>query len=91
MLGAGVVLTGGGSLLDGLPDLGERVFQLPVRRGAPIGIGGLLEVVGSPGCATAVGLAIYGASMAEVLVARQEADAGAGLLQRFKRFLTDIF
>jgi cell division protein FtsA len=91
MLGAGVVLTGGGSLLDGLPDLGERVFQLPVRRGAPIGIGGLVEVVGSPGCATAVGLALYGASMAEVLVARQEADAGAGLLQRFKRFLTDIF
>jgi hypothetical protein len=50
-----------------------------------------VEVVGSPGCATAVGLALYGASMAEVLVARQEADAGAGLLQRFKRFLTDIF
>jgi len=91
MLGAGVVLTGGGSLLDGLPELGERVFQLPVRRGGPIGVGGLVEVIGSPGYATAVGLAIYGSSMAEVLVARQEADAGAGLFQRFKRFLTDIF
>lgn len=91
MLGAGIVLTGGGSLLDGLPDLGERVFQLPVRRGAPIGVGGLVEVVGSPGYASAVGLAIYGASMADVLVAREEAAAGIGWLDKVKRFLTDIF
>src|SRR3990170_3798945 len=40
MLGAGIVLTGGGSRLDGLHDLGERVFHLPVRRGVPIGVGG---------------------------------------------------
>ena len=90
MLGAGVVLTGGGSLLDGLPELGERVFQLPVRRGAPIGVGGLVEVVGSPVYATAVGLAIYGSTMAEVLVAR-EAAADAGWVDRIKRFLADIF
>jgi cell division protein FtsA len=91
MLGAGVVLTGGGSLLDGLPELGERVFQLPVRRGGPIGVGGLVEVIGSPGYATAVGLAIYGSSLAEVLVAREEVAGNAGLLERVKRFLTDIF
>jgi cell division protein FtsA len=91
MLGAGVVLTGGGSLLDGLPELGERVFQLPVRRGGPIGVGGLVEVIGSPGYATAVGLAIYGSSMAEVLVAREEVAGSAGWLERVKRFLTDIF
>src|SRR5512134_482101 len=90
MLGAGVVLTGGGSLLDGLPELGERVFQLPVRRGVPIGVGGLIEVVGSPAFATAVGLAIYGSTMAEVVVAR-EAAADAGWIDRFKRFLADIF
>ncbi|PWB62115.1 MAG: cell division protein FtsA [Deltaproteobacteria bacterium] len=91
MLGAGVVLTGGGSLLDGLPDLGERVFQLPVRRGGPIGVGGLVEVVGSPGYATAVGLAIYGSSMAEALVGRDEEAGSLGLLDRVKRFITDIF
>jgi cell division protein FtsA len=91
MLGAGVVLTGGGSLLDGLPDLGERVFQLPVRRGNPIGVGGLVEVVGSPGYATGVGLAIYGSTMAEALVAREEAPGDGGWVDRFKRFLTDIF
>ena len=91
MLGAGVVLTGGGSLLDGLSELGERVFQLPVRRGGPIGVGGLVEVIGSPGYATAVGLAIYGSSMAEVLVARAEVAGSADWLDRVKRFLTDIF
>ncbi len=90
MLGAGVVLTGGGSLLDGLPELGERVFQFPARRGGPIGVGGLVEVIGSPGYATAVGLAIYGSSMAEVLVAREEVAGSAGWLERVKRFLTDI-
>ena len=90
-LGAGVVLTGGGSLLDGLSDLGERVFQLPVRRGSPIGVGGLVEVVCSPGYATAVGLAIYGSSMAEVLAAREEEAGNAGWLLRVKRFITDIF
>jgi cell division protein FtsA len=67
------------------------VFQLPVRRGGPIGVGGLVEVIGSPGYATAVGLAIYGSSMAEVLVAREEVAGSAGWLERVKRFLTDIF
>ncbi len=91
MLGAGLVLTGGGSLLDGLPELGERVFHLPVRRGSPIGVGGLLEVVGSPGYATGVGLAIYGSSMAEMLATSGEEAERAGWLQRFKRFMTDYF
>jgi cell division protein FtsA len=91
MLGAGVVLTGGGSLLDGLPELGERVFQLPVRRGSPIGVGGLVEVVGSPSYATAVGLAIYGSSMAEVLATNGEETERGGWLARVKRFMTDYF
>jgi cell division protein FtsA len=91
MLGAGVVLTGGGSLLDGLSELGERVFQLPVRRGNPIGVGGLVEVIGSPGYATGVGLAIYGATMAEALATREEAPEGEGWIGRVKRLLTDIF
>jgi cell division protein FtsA len=91
MLGAGVVLTGGGSLLDGLSDLGERVFQLPVRRGGPIGVGGLVELVGSPCYATAVGLAIYGMGMADVIAARNDEAERGGWLERAKRFITDIF
>ncbi|HEX7077830.1 MAG TPA: cell division protein FtsA [Candidatus Eisenbacteria bacterium] len=57
LLGAGVVLTGGASSLPGMPELAEQVFDLPVRRGAPIGISGLVEAVSDPRYATGVGLA----------------------------------
>jgi cell division protein FtsA len=90
-LGAGVVLTGGGALLDGLTDLGERVFKLPVRRGNPIGIGGLVEVVNSPACATAVGLVLYGARATEMVVGRQEESRTEGFLDRVKRYLSEFF
>ena len=60
-IGAGVVLTGGSSLIEGMVELGEQIFGLPVRIGYPTGIGGLKEVVMSPKYATAVGLLIYGA------------------------------
>lgn len=61
MLGAGVVLTGGCSLLEGLTELGEKIFGVPVRRGFPQGIGGLTDVVSSPMFSTGVGLILYGA------------------------------
>lgn len=62
LLGAGVVLCGGASLLDGTIDLAEQVLGLPVRRGGPTGVGGMIEMVKSPAMATAVGLLKYGAS-----------------------------
>lgn len=58
---AGVVVTGGTSIMQGLPELAEQVFDLPVRRGVPGNIGGLADVVQSPIYSTAVGLARYGA------------------------------
>ena len=57
----GVVLTGGGSLLPGVTEVAEQVFDLPVRLGPPIGAGGLAEPDTAPELATAVGLAMYGA------------------------------
>ena len=68
LLASGVVLTGGSTLLHGMPELAEEVLGLPVRRGLPRGIGGLTDVVGSPQHATAVGLLLYGA--------RQGRDSG---------------
>lgn len=62
MLASGVVITGGTTLLDGMPELAEQILGLPVRRGGPIGIGGLLDVVKSPAYSTGVGLVKYGAS-----------------------------
>ncbi len=57
---AGVVVTGGTAIMDGLPELAGQVFDLPVRRGTPEGVGGLADVVQGPIFATAVGLALYG-------------------------------
>ncbi|MFP3867457.1 MAG: cell division protein FtsA [Desulfobacteraceae bacterium] len=58
---SGVAITGGSSLLDGLPELADEIFALPTRRGYPIGVGGLTDVINNPAFATAVGLVLYGA------------------------------
>jgi cell division protein FtsA len=58
---AGVVLTGGTSLMEGIVEIAEAVFEQPVRRGMPHDVGGLADVVKSPIYSTAVGLALYGA------------------------------
>ncbi len=60
-LHAGVVLTGGGSMLEGIQEVAERTLNVPVRRGAPAGLGGLAEAVSTPQHSTVVGLAMYGA------------------------------
>ncbi|MGD0915115.1 MAG: cell division protein FtsA [Thermodesulfobacteriota bacterium] len=60
LIASGVVLTGGSAILEGIPELAEQIFNLPVRRGTPIGIGGLVDLVNSPMYATGVGLVLYG-------------------------------
>jgi cell division protein FtsA len=60
-LHAGIVLTGGGSMLEGIQEVAERTLNMPVRRGAPVGLGGLAEAVATPQHSTVVGLAMYGA------------------------------
>jgi cell division protein FtsA len=59
-LNSGIVLTGGTSLLEGLEEVAEEIFDLPVRRGDPSGVGGLVDRVATPDFATAVGLVLYG-------------------------------
>lgn len=59
-LNSGVVLTGGTALLEGLEEVAEEIFDLPVRRGDPTGIGGLVDRVSTPDYATAVGLILHG-------------------------------
>ena len=58
---AGVVLTGGASLIEGAAPLGEMIFNVPVRVGYPTNVKGLTDVVDNPKFATAVGLLHYGA------------------------------
>ncbi len=58
---SGVVLTGGGALLNGAVELAEQVFERPVRLGVPRGVEGMAERVTSPVYATALGLVLLGA------------------------------
>jgi cell division protein FtsA len=61
---AGVVVTGGGSLLDGILELTEETLGLPVRHGLPLGVQGLTNELSHPVYATAIGLALFGAEEA---------------------------
>ena len=59
-LASGVVLTGGGAVLEHMTTLAERVFRLPVRLGAPLHLNSLVDAVASPMYSTAVGLVLHG-------------------------------
>ena len=90
-LGAGIVLTGGASVLHGTVELAQQVFASPVRIGVPgEGLGGLADSVGRPKFATAAGLALYGADRFE------ETGAGAstltsGLVSKVGSWLKEFF
>ncbi len=60
LIGSGIVLTGGTAIMEGMPEIAEQIFNLPVRRGYPVGISGLTDLVNSPIFATGVGLVVYG-------------------------------
>ena len=60
LIGSGIVLTGGTAIMEGMPEIAEQIFNLPVRRGYPVGISGLADLVNSPIFATGVGLVVYG-------------------------------
>lgn len=65
VIGSGIVLTGGSAKMEGMVDLAEEVFHMPVRLGVPQYIGGLKGVVQNPIYATGVGLVLYGAKTRE--------------------------
>ncbi len=60
LVAAGVVLTGGSAKMEGLVELSEEIFQMPVRLGAPHSVTGLTDVVRNPIYATGVGLLMFG-------------------------------
>ncbi|MDR2030836.1 MAG: cell division protein FtsA [Azoarcus sp.] len=62
LLSSGIVLTGGAALMPGMAELGEDIFHMPVRVGAPFYEGGLADVICHPQYAAAMGLVIEGAA-----------------------------
>lgn len=96
-LGSGVVLTGGTSQLEGLSEMGEFIFEVPVRRGVPAKIGGLTDVVKQAEYSTAVGLLLYGLNekrdqlMSQATGDLHLADSIEGLTQKVKDFFGNMF
>ncbi len=92
LLSSGIVLTGGSALLQGMAELGEEVFHLPVRIGVPVYSGGLADVVRTPRYATAVGLLIEGRNQ---FVRGQEARAQTtglgGMAERMRQWFKANF
>jgi cell division protein FtsA len=91
MLGSGIVLTGGASLLPGITELCEMIMGMPVRLGVPHGIGGLVDVVNKPDYSTAVGLMLHGYH--KLLNDRQNNARGAWerVKQMTKTFVNSFF
>lgn len=83
LLAAGVVLTGGSSKMEGVIELAEEVFHLPVRLGLPQHVGGLVEAVKNPIHATGVGLLLFGNEMEGI--GQSEIKSGNGINEVFKR------
>lgn len=75
-LGAGVVVTGGTTLLEGTEELAREVFDMPVKVGIPTGLSysGLAPEVESPIYSTVVGLALWGIGNIEEYEISEEFD-----------------
>ena len=90
-LNSGLVLTGGSAMLEGMAEIAEQIFDLPVRRASPEGVGGLADHVGNPGFATSVGLVIYMHRNLQAEPARVAAGAIGRLTGRLRTLFKEFF
>lgn len=91
-IASGVVLTGGVSILKGAPELAEQVFDFPVTRVSPKGVGGLVDVIKSPMYSTGVGLVMYGFEKKQEDKNRsREEGVYFRFRERMKTWFEDIF
>jgi len=94
MIASGIVITGGSTILEGMPELAEQIFNLPVRRGLPQQIGGLVDVVNSPVYATGVGLVVYGSKnvgISEFPTAQTDENLFRRVSRRMKEWFGEFF
>jgi cell division protein FtsA len=94
MIASGVVITGGSTILEGMPELAEQIFNLPVRRGVPQNIGGIVDVVNSPVYATGVGLVVYGSKnvgISEFPTAQSDENLFRRVSRRMKEWFGEFF
>lgn len=90
---AGVVLTGGTSKMEGVVELAEEIFHMPVRVGYPQSVKGLNDIVRNPIYSTGVGLLQYGQKQAGERAgsAQRSAASGEGLVTRLRNWIQSNF
>jgi cell division protein FtsA len=91
LLSSGIVLTGGSSVMQGMVELGEEIFHMPVRIGVPRYCGGLAEVVRNPRYATAVGLLLEGVSQMQAGRFSRQNGSVRAVLGRMKEWFQRNF
>ena len=88
---AGFVLTGGSVVLDGITEIAESVFGVPVRIGEPNKIGGLKDIVRNPAYATGVGLVIFGSrASCQMDLKGTVSQDFTGIFNRMKQWFKNI-
>jgi len=94
MMTAGIVVTGGCAQLDGVVELAEQIFDMPVKIGNPTGFGGLIEAANSPAFATSVGLTLYGWKEnydSNIEFNEDDSKLFHNILSRMKKWVTEFF
>ncbi|MGH8683348.1 MAG: cell division protein FtsA [Burkholderiales bacterium] len=91
LLSSGVVLTGGSSVMQGMAELGEEIFHMPVRLGVPRYAGGLADVVQSPRYATVMGLLAEGRAQLERGILARHTGTFRGTLRRMRQWFQSNF
>jgi cell division protein FtsA len=91
VVAAGVVLTGGTGKMEGVVELAEEIFHMPVRLGCPQNISGLSDIVNNPIYSTGVGLLLYGVQQYREGGKGDKGDHGNGLIGRFKQWFKGHF
>ena len=92
LIPAGIVITGGSATMEGVVELAEEIFHMPVRLAAPQTVSGMTEVVNNPIYATGVGLLMHGfRQMDKGSGPTQKAESKAPLLERMKAWFTGHF
>ena len=87
LLSSGIVLTGGSSVMQGMVELGEEIFHMPVRLGVPRYAGGLSDVIRSPRYSTAVGLLLDGKARTERGLHARQGGSFKQVLSRMREWL----
>ena len=86
LVASGVVLTGGSAKMEGVVDLAEEVFHMPVDLAVPTRIAGLVDIVKNPIYSTGVGLLMYGVEQEDANGGRRRRARRGGMLARMRKW-----